>query len=63
MNTPLPAAGWIPGEKQYITGPSAISGAIALHMATIAEPSTTGGCWLVICAASCTATCGLDWSS
>src|SRR5665213_1861477 len=33
----------MPGEKQYITGPFCISGAIALHSATSVVPSTTMG--------------------
>ncbi len=53
----------MPGERQYITGPCRISGAIALHMATSAEPMMTGGLPARICVASCTATCGLLWSS
>ena len=60
VNTSLPAGGWMPGEKQYIIGPPFSIGDIALHMATMAEPSTTDGCCALICEASWTAVCGLD---
>ena len=48
---------------QYITGPRRISGAMALHRPTSAEPIITGGFPATIAVANCTATCGLDWSS
>ena len=53
----------MPGERQYMTGPFFISAPAALHMATIEGPRITGGLDAMICVASCTAVCGLDWSS
>ena len=61
--TKLPFSGWIPGEKQYITGPFFTSGAIALQSETATEPSMTVACLAMMRFAACTALDGLDWSS
>ena len=63
MKTKLPFGGWMPGERQYMTGPFFMSAPAALHIATIDGPRITGGLDAMICVASCTAVCGLDWSS
>ena len=53
----------MPGEKQYITGPSGISGAMALQTPTSDEPKTTAGFDAIALLASCTPVCGLLPSS
>src|SRR5216684_2899477 len=53
----------MPGDRQYMTGPLVISGAIALHIATKLAPISTAGLPATTWLASWTATCGVDWSS
>ncbi len=54
-------SGWMPGEKQYCTGPLSFTTAIiALHCATSDEPRITGTFLSMTPRVSCTAICGLD---
>ena len=59
-NMLLPAGGWMPGEKQYTTGPFVMTGSMAPQPETSEVPSSTGIFFAMLSFNSSTEFCAID---